>query len=116
MGQMDPVGVPGTAARENFAITYVFALWVFTLVGVSSYAVAWLMGLDSPPLWDMVVLTLVAGLITVTTLNIIAYYVAVVTYRMNLDPDDHSIPLTSSAVDMIGSFALIGVILLMGLG
>lgn len=116
MGQMEPAGVPGAAARENFAITYVFALWVFTLVGVSSYAVAWAIGLSSPPLWDMVALTLVAGLMTVTALNIVAYYVAVMTYRMNLDPDDHSIPLTSSAVDMIGSFALIGTILLMGLG
>ena len=116
IGQMEPRALPGEAARENFAIIYIFALWVFTLVGVSSYAVAWLMGLSSPPLWDMVALTLVAGLITVTALNIVAYYVAVSTYRLNLDPDDHSIPLTSSAVDMIGSFALIGVILLMGLG
>jgi len=116
MGQMEPAATPGATARENFAITYVFALWVFTLVGVSTFAVAWLIGLESPPLWDMVVLTLVAGLMTVTVLNIIAYYVAVATYRMNLDPDDHSIPLTSSAVDMIGSFALMGTILLMGLG
>lgn len=116
MGQMKPGALPGETARENFAIIYVFALWVFTLVGVSSYAVAWIMGLGSPPLWDIVVLTLLAGLITVTFLNIVAYYVAVATYRLNLDPDDHSIPLTSSAVDMIGSFALIGVILLMGLG
>jgi len=64
----------------------------------------------------MLVLTLLAGLITVTALNFIAYYVSVFTYRMNLDPDDHSIPLTSSAIDTIGAFALMGIIVLMGLG
>jgi len=116
MGQMEPVGIPGAVARENFAIIYIFTFYVFILVGVSSYAVAWFMGLNSPPLWDMIILTLVAGLMTVTVLNLIAYYVAIVTYRLNLDPDDHSIPITSSAVDMIGSFALIGTILIMGLG
>jgi len=116
MGLMEPDPMPRGVALENFAIIYVFALWVFTLVGVSSYVVAGLLGLGSPPLLDMVVLSLLAGLITVTALNLIAYYVSVVTYRMSLDPDDHSIPLTSSAIDSVGAFALMGVIVLIGLG
>lgn len=116
MGLMEPTAMPRATALENFAIIYVFALWVFTLVGVSSFFVAGLLGLSSPPLGDMVVLSLLAGLITVTVLNLIAYYVSVATYRLNLDPDDHSIPLTSSAIDSIGAFALMGVIVLIGLG
>ncbi|MBI0583089.1 MAG: magnesium transporter [Methanomassiliicoccus sp.] len=115
MGILEPRKVPGKVAVENFAIIYIFAFWVFTLVGISTYAVAILMGLGTPPLWEIILLALGAGLVTVTALNIIAYYVAVATFRLSLDPDDHSIPLTSSAIDSIGALALMGFIVLMGL-
>jgi len=115
MGILEPKRTPDHVAIENFAIIYIFAIWVFSLVGVSSYIVAWLMGLSSPPLMDMLALSLLAGLVTITFLNIIAYYVSVVTYRLNLDPDDHSIPLTSSAIDSIGALALMGVVVALGL-
>jgi mgtE-like transporter len=77
--------------------------------------VALLLGLGSPPLGQVVLLTLVAGLVTVTALNIISYYVAVLTFRMSLDPDDHSIPLTSSAIDSVGAVALMIFIVVLGL-
>jgi mgtE-like transporter len=47
-------------------------------------------------------------------LNILSYYVAVYTFRFNLDPDDHSIPLTSSAIDFVGAVFFIGVVVLIG--
>lgn len=115
MGILEPGRAPGRVAMENFAIIYIFALWVFTLLGISSYAVGLLLGLASPPLWEMVFLSLTAGLVTVTVLNIISYYVAVMTYRFSLDPDDHSIPLTSSAIDSVGAVALMVFIVIMGL-
>jgi len=115
MGILEPGKAPGRVAMENIAIIYIFALWVFTLLGISSYAVGLLLGLASPPLWEMVFLSLTAGLVTVTVLTIIAYYVAVLTYRFSLDPDDHSIPLTSSAIDSVGAVALMVFIVIMGL-
>ncbi len=115
MGMLEPGRAPGRVAMENFAIIYIFALWVFTLLGISSYAVGLLLGLSSPPLWEMVLLSLTAGLVTVTALNIISYYVAMFTYRFSLDPDDHSIPLTSSAIDSVGAIALMVFIILMGM-
>jgi mgtE-like transporter len=116
MGILKPDRTPGRAALENFAIIYLFALWVFTLVGISTYTVAVLLGLGTPDLLTMVFLSLTAGLITVTFLNIISYYVAIFTYRLLLNPDDHGIPLTSSAIDSVGALALVGVIFALGLG
>jgi mgtE-like transporter len=108
--------LPGKVALENFAIIYIFALWVFTLVGVTSHIVALALGLGSPGLAYMVGLSLLAGLLTVTVLNLLSYYIAVYTFKFNLDPDDHSIPLTSSAIDLVGALFFIGcVVLLSGL-
>jgi mgtE-like transporter len=114
MGLLEPRKVPSKLALENFAIIYIFALWVFTLVGVTAYIVAMAMGLGSPSLLELVGISLLAGMLTVTVLNILSYYVAVYTFRFNLDPDDHSIPLTSSAIDFVGAVFFIGVVVLIG--
>ena len=74
-----------------------------------------LLNLGTPPLWEVVLLSITAGLVTVTALNIISYYVSVFTFRMRLDPDDHSIPLTSSAIDSVGAIALMTFIIIFGL-
>jgi len=117
MGYLRPGRLPSRVALENFAIIYIFALWVFTLLGVSAFAVGALLQLDgSPPIEQMVLLSLSAGLVTVTVLNFIAYYVAVATYKLSLDPDDHSIPLTSSAIDSVGALILVAFVVALGMG
>lgn len=115
MGLMVPGKVPGRMSYENFAIIYIFAIWVFTFVSMTTHFVCLVLGLASPGLMAMITLGLVAGLITVTVLNFLSYYVAVTTFMFSLDPDDHSIPLTSSAIDLIGSLALMGMIVAFGL-
>lgn len=115
MGIMLPGKTPGKGSYENFAIIYIFALWVFAFVSMATHFVCLALGLASPGLLAMVTLGLVAGLITITVLNFLAYYVAVTTFMLSLDPDDHSIPVTSSAIDFIGSMALMAIIVAMGL-
>ena len=115
MGTLDPTRKPKGITWENFAIIYIFSIWVFTLVGVSSHFVAVLLGLGSPGLLQMILLSMSAGLITVTVLNFISYYVAIYAYKFGLDPDDHSIPLTSSAIDAVGAISLMIMIIILGL-
>jgi mgtE-like transporter len=114
MGTLEPKRFPSRLALENFAIIYIFSLWVFSLVGVTAYIVALVMGLGSPSLWELVGISLVAGLLTVTVLNFLSYYVAVLTFKFNLDPDDHSIPLTSSTIDFVGAIFFIAVVAIIG--
>jgi len=115
MGIMSPRKTPGKVGYENFAIIYIFALWVFTFASIATHFVSLALGLASPGLLIMITLGLVAGLITVTVLNFLSYYVAVTTFMFSLDPDDHSIPVTSSAIDFIGALALMGVMVAFGL-
>jgi mgtE-like transporter len=115
MGTLEPTRAPNRTTWENFAIIYIFSIWVFTLVGVTSHFVAVILGLGSPGLLQMVLLSLSAGFVTVTILNFISYYVAIYAYKFGLDPDDHSIPLTSSAIDAIGAISLMVMIILLKL-
>ena len=115
MGTLEPKRTPGKLAVENFLISYVLSLWVFVVVGITSHFTALILGLGSPGLLMMVALSLAAGMLTVTILNALSYYIAVYTFKFSLDPDDDSIPLTSSAIDFLGALCLIGVMLLFGI-
>lgn len=115
MGTMQPDRMPGRVSYENFIIIYIFGLFVFTLASITTHFVSLGLGLASPGLMEMIALGLIAGLITVTVLNYLSYYVAVTTFMFSLDPDDHSIPITSSAIDFVGSLSLMGVIVMLGL-
>lgn len=115
MGLLRPKALPGKLAFENFAITYVFGIFAFTLIGVATFVVGGLLGMQSPPLSTMIVLSLIAGMISTTILSILAYYLSIATFRMSLDPDDHTIPLITSMIDVFGVVAFVATILLLGL-
>jgi len=115
MGLIEPKRVPAKVVLENFAILYIFSIWVFVLIGIFAHVVSIALGFASPGLWELVFLSLTAGLCTVTVLNVISYYVAVYTFRFSLNPDSLSIPLTSSSIDLIGTVLLMGFLVILGL-
>jgi mgtE-like transporter len=47
---------------------------------------------------------------------LVAYYGAIVTFRLGLDPDNHGIPLVTSSMDLIGAVSLVTTIVLLRLG
>jgi mgtE-like transporter len=81
----------------------VLAVAVFTLIGVVAFALGAATSLENmPAFWPLVVATLVAGVL-VTPITIVAsYYLAVVTYRFGLDPDNQSVPIITSVMDLSG--------------
>ena len=104
---------PGKSASENFFITYVLAVITYAYIGLIAFVAAVALG-DTGDIGFIEVLgiVLISGMITTTILNFLSYYVAVTAVRFDLDPDDHSIPMTSSSMDFIAAAVLIGVIVL----
>ncbi|MDR2846569.1 MAG: magnesium transporter [Candidatus Methanoplasma sp.] len=105
---------PGREADENFAVTYILAAVTFAFIGaIASVATLLMYGELGMEFWQIMLIVLFAGMITTTVLNFLSYYVAIAAVKFNLDPDDHSIPITSSSMDLISALVLIGVILLL---
>jgi len=115
IGLLEPRRTPGKEAMENFGMVLIFSAWAFALVGIAAHFVAVLLGFGSPGLGYMVLVSLTAGLLASLVLSLLSYYVAVLTFRFSLDPDNVSIPLTSSAMDLIGATFLMGVLMLFGI-
>ena len=114
-GMFDPGIFPGKQIIPNFLLIYIYSLVVFPLVGVSAYAASILIGIDSPGLGSMIFISTSAGLIAVTIVNLVGYYVAITAHKLRLDPDNHSIPMMSSIVDASGAMCLVAVLMLVGM-
>jgi len=114
LGTIEPSNVPPRVARDDFVLTFVFAVPVFTLVAISSDVAANVAGLASPGVVKMVLISLIGGFMATVVAIGIVYYGAIATYRLGLDPDNHGIPLITSSMDLVGAFALILAIVLVG--
>ncbi len=114
-GMFDPGMFPGKQIIPNFLLIYIYSLVVFPLVGVSAYAASILMGIGSPGLGSMIFISTSAGLVAVTIVNLVGYYVAITAHKLRLDPDNHSIPMMSGIVDASGAMCLVAVLMLVGM-
>jgi len=113
MGTMKPDIFPGKEAGKNFLIIYMLAIPVFMILGLCAHWLAILSGAQSPGLSTMLGISLIAGLITATILNILCYYIATGATRLDLNPDDHSIPIATSTMDMLGTMVLMAIVILL---
>jgi len=105
---------PGKDASENFFITYVLAIVTYGYIGAISFGASMLIGGPGDIGFLRVMgIVMISGMITTTVLNFLSYYVAVTAVRFNLDPDDHSIPITSSSMDLISATILISIMLML---
>ncbi|WP_319378679.1 magnesium transporter [uncultured Methanocorpusculum sp.] len=107
MGLVDARSFPQSLVWKHFIANYVYALLILPLMGLLSHAAAVLCGITTPGLIPMVLLSLIAGLIVVTVMNLLGYYTAAITYRLGYDPDNFGVPVVTSSIDLIGATSLI---------
>lgn len=115
LGVIAPQSIPQQPARDDIVLTFLYAVPVFTLVGVSADVAAALFGLASPGVIQMIGASLLGGLIATCFAVIVAYYGAIAAYRTGLDPDNHGIPLITSSMDLVGAFSLVLALVILGI-
>ena len=80
---------------------------VFALGSLVADVAAWLIDLPSPGPLDMVLVALGGGFFATVASASVAYWGAVASFRLGLDPDNVGIPLVTSSIDLIGSVCFI---------
>ena len=116
LGVVSPRFRPEALAWLDASIVFLFSLANSVLTGVAAHLAALLIGLDSPGLVDMIGITVLAGLIATAPVIVVAYYTAVATFRVGLDPDNHGIPMITSSMDFVGVISLVLALLAYGIG
>lgn len=114
LGVITPRGVPEPPALVDAGIVISFGIAVFTLIGVVGSLLATLLGISTPGTSTMAVATLLAGGLALPVTILAGYYVAVVTSRFGLDPDNFGVPTITSLMDLVGVACVLGAMTLSG--
>jgi mgtE-like transporter len=91
------------------------SLVVFTLIGAIAYGLGTATGLSGMPDAALLIRSVVLSGLIVTPITIVgAYYLAVVTFRFGLDPDNQGVPIITSVMDLSGVACVLFVMTLSG--
>ena len=112
-GLVEPFKKPKGEAVHNFAICFILAIVVFPLIGFLAEGSSYALGVVGVGFDKIIEISTLAGLILVTIMVIVVYYVSITSYNRNLDPDNIVIPISTSITDSISSLILISVSLLL---
>ncbi len=115
LGTLGETGSSWRAATNDVMLVYLYAIPVFVFLGLTSTVVADVLHKATPGFVDMLAVSLIAGFFATTASVIVGFYSAVATHRFGLDPDNHSIPLVTSSLDLLGALSLILAIVILGL-
>ena len=103
IGVITARGLPEFPALVDASIVSALSIAVFAMVGVVAYVLGVatdLVGMPSFP--TLVAGTFLAGLIVTPITLVAGYYLAIGTFRFGLDPDDQSVPIITSLMDLAG--------------
>jgi mgtE-like transporter len=103
IGVITARGLPEYPALVDASIVSALSIAVFAIVGAVAYvlgAATDLVGMPSFP--TLVAGTFLAGLIVTPITLVAGYYLAIGTFRFGLDPDDQSVPIITSLMDLAG--------------
>jgi mgtE-like transporter len=115
LGTLEPRLRQIRVVADDIVLTYLFAVSVFVLLGITANVVAAAFGLASPGVLKVMELSLLAGAFATTFAVLVAAASAVMTFRLGLDPDNHGIPLVTSSLDLLGAASLVLAIVLLGI-
>jgi mgtE-like transporter len=103
IGVITARGLPEIPALVDASIVSALSIAVFAMVGVVAFGLGVatdLVGMPSLP--ALVGGTVLAGLIVTPITLVAGYYLAIGTFRFGLDPDDQSVPIITSVMDLAG--------------
>lgn len=95
--------------KNNILATLIVGILSFFLVGVFGHLFCVLIGLESPGLLKMVLISTLSGILITVMVIIVATLSAFYSYNNGIDPDDTTIPIVTSISDVLGVLVLFGV-------
>jgi mgtE-like transporter len=106
LGVITPTGRPEIPAVVDGGIVVVLGVVVFTAIGAVSWALSSLTpGVD--PGAALIGATMLAGALVLPITLVVGYYVAVLTARFGIDPDNQGVPFITSLLDLAGVAAIL---------
>ena len=106
---MEPLKIPKGNSIHNFIVSFILAIIIFPFIGFLAESSSVILKTAGVGFANILLISTIAGLLLVTIMVFLVYYVSTISYNKNLDPDNIVIPISTSITDSISSLTLIGV-------
>jgi mgtE-like transporter len=113
LGVIEPRAAPQGLAFLDATLVAAAGLVAFAFVGVFGFVYGSFVGIN-PGAFVMIGGTLLTGVLATALAIVLSYYVAIMTFRFGLDPDNHSIPIITSTMDLVGVLCFLLVLAVLG--
>jgi mgtE-like transporter len=107
LGVITPRGRPEIPAIVDGVIVIVLGVLVFTAIGAVTWGLSNVTEGPDPGVLSLIGATLLAGAIVLPITLVVGYYVAVLTARFGIDPDNQGVPFITSLLDLAGVAAIL---------
>jgi mgtE-like transporter len=107
LGLLHPEAIPRGQAGPDVVMVVSLSIPIFAIAGGMAEVGGLLTGSASPGLAALVAVSVLGGLLACAAVVLVAYYATVVAIRFGLDPDTYGMPMVTSSLDLVGTFALI---------
>ena len=115
IGVITARGRPESPALVDASIVSLLAIAIFALIGGVAYALGMATDLANMPSFPALLGgTVLSGLVVLPITLIGSYYLAIGTFRFGLDPDNQSVPIITSTMDLAGVAAVLFVMTSLG--
>jgi len=114
LGAVTPTARPGAVALLDGTIVLVLGLIVYAISALTTLGVAEATGAAYPGALTFLGVVMVGGMLATVVAAVIGYYAAIATYRFGFDPDNHTIPIVTSGMDLLGVTCLVIALVLFG--
>jgi mgtE-like transporter len=116
LGVVTPRRAPDVPALLDGTIVIALGAFVYTLSAVITLGVAEITNAAHPGAIKFLGVALVGGFLAMLLAALIGYYAATISYRFGFDPDNHTVPLVTSGMDLLGVICLVIALVLLGVG
>lgn len=107
LGVITSRGRPEIPALVDGVIVVVLGVAVFTTIGAVAWALSRLTDGPDPGAAALIGATMLAGAIVLPITLVVGYYLAVLTSRFGIDPDNQGVPFITSLLDLAGVAAIL---------
>jgi mgtE-like transporter len=114
LGAVSARARPEAAALLDASIVFAQGVTVYGLTALLTLGLSGVLGYASPGAVTFFGVTMGGGLVATLVASLIGYYAAIVSYRFGLDPDNYTIPIVTSGMDLLGIICLVAALVAFG--
>ena len=114
LGAVSPRARPDAAALLDATVVLAIGVLSYAVIAVAVLVVATIIDAAYPGALRFIAVVMFGGILATLVACLIGYYAATTTYRFGFDPDNHTIPLVTSGMDLLGVICLVIALIVFG--